>query len=326
MHRISGLTPGQERLYRHLLATGPSPIEALVATFGETLREDLYELTLRGLALDDPPVARRPSTALGRMLAHQEAELRGIQEYVADLDRIYDNGHTTPEGNAVQVLASREAVQEWYEQIYAAAEIEVMQLITYPFLALGDPVNTGTSAEKEPDHPAKCRIICEWRVFESNHALRGLNHSISRGCEIRLADRLPHKLLIGDGRLAMTPRFPREHPVLQQMLLVHPGTLLDFLVTAFEAEWERATPIHADPSRFAGTGEALDADEMVILDMLSRGAHVDRVGTALGVHTRTVNRRLDELKRRAGVTTLYQLGAYAARHWMGGASAGSEDS
>jgi DNA-binding NarL/FixJ family response regulator len=74
--------------------------------------------------------------------------------------------------------------------------------------------------------------------------------------------------------------------------------------------------MHADPSRVAAEGDELDADEMVILDMLSRGTHVERIASAIGVHTRTVNRRLDELKRRAGVTTLFQLGAYAARHWV----------
>ncbi|WP_433355504.1 hypothetical protein ACQP25_16920 [Microtetraspora malaysiensis] len=325
VHRISGLTPDQERLYRHMLATGPSPVETLVAAFSERVRGDLYELTLRGLALGDPPVARRPSIALKGVLAHQEEELRGIHQYVADLDRLYDNGHATPEGDALEVLTSREAVQHWYEQIHATAELEVMQLITHPFLVLSAPAATGASADPEPGHPAKCRVICEWRVFESNHALRGLNHSVSRGCEVRLADRLPHKLLIGDRRLAMTPRFPREHQETRQMLLIHPGTLLDFLVKAFEAEWERATPIHADPSRFAEECGDMDSAEMVIVEMLSRGLHVDRIAHALSVHTRTVNRRLDELKRRAGVTTLFQLGAYAAQYWMRGTSSGSED-
>ncbi|WP_425568255.1 hypothetical protein [Nonomuraea rubra] len=52
------------------------------------------------------------------------------------------------------------------------------------------------------------------------------------------------------------------------------------------------------------------------MEMLVGGAHVDRIASALGVHPRTVNRRLEDLKRKANATTLFQLGAYASRHWL----------
>ncbi|GAA5046241.1 DNA-binding CsgD family transcriptional regulator [Thermocatellispora tengchongensis] len=321
-HRIAGLSLRQERLYRHLLATGPTSVHTLQERFGDDVHDDLYELTVRGLVHGTPLMARRPSIAMNGVLTEQEAELRRVRSYVEELDRLYDNAHHPAGGDVITVLTHREQVQHWYEDLNATAEHEIMQLITAPFLALSPPEKTGASGGPDRvNHPAKCRVICEWKVFQSQSAIKGLHHSLDRGCEIRLADRLPHKLLIGDRRMAITPRYARDHDVhpqghdVSQMLLVHPGNLLDFLVQVFEAEWERALPLQPDPGRFTGTG-VLDADEMVIVEMLAAGAHVERIASALGVHPRTVNRRLDELKRKAGVTTLYQLGAHASRHWM----------
>ncbi|WP_424533700.1 helix-turn-helix transcriptional regulator [Sphaerisporangium viridialbum] len=315
-NRISALSDEQERLYRYLLLnSGPIGREQLVKRFGDDVEASLDELRMLGLVLGDPPVARRPSVALHGVLMRQEAELRETQMHVGELDRLYDASHHPPEGDAVNVLATLSSIQHWYEMVHTSAEQELMQLITHPFLPLSDPKGPAMSADTNDDHPAKCRIIYEWKVFESNAAVAGLQHSVERGCEIRVADRLPHKLLIGDRALAMTPRYPRGHPDNRQMLLVHPGTLLDFLLAAFEAEWERAVPLQMDPGRFSDGGD-LDADEMLILEMLARGAHVERIATASKVHKRTVNRRLDELKKRAQVETLFQLGAYAARHWL----------
>ncbi|MEU7891747.1 helix-turn-helix domain-containing protein [Nonomuraea sp. NPDC049152] len=315
MHWIPGLSPEQERLYRHLLAAGPTSIQHLEDQFGYQLDDDLYELTVRGLVNGNPVVARRPSIAMNGVLTAQEAELRRVQSYVDELERIYESADHPAGGDPVTVLTSREQVQHWYETLNATAENEIMQLVTHPFLALKRAKRTGESAGPDRvNHPAKCRVICEWRVFQSESAIDGLQHSVDRGCEIRLADRLPHKLLIGDLHMALTPRYPRGHEV-NQMLLVHPGTLMDFLVQVFETEWDRALPIQPDPGRFALSG-GLDDDEMLIVELLAGGAHVERIASVLKVHARTVNRHLDKLKRKAGVTTLYQLGAYASRHWM----------
>lgn len=314
-HRIPGLSSEQERLYRHLLATGPASINELEDQFGDQIHDDLYELTLRGIVHGNPPMARRPSIAMNGVLAAQASELRRVRAYVEELERIYENAHHPADGDPITVLTSREQVRDWYETLNATAENEIMQLVAHPFLELKRPDQTGESASQDrANHPAKCRVIFEWQVFQSQSAIDGLHHSIERGCDVRLADRLPHKLLIGDRRMALTPRYPRDHKV-NQMLLVHPGTLLDFLVQVFESEWERALPIQPDPGRFSGA-DGLDADEMMIVEMLAAGTHVDRIASALKVHVRTVNRHLDKLKRKAGATTLYQLGAYASRHWM----------
>lgn len=314
-YRIAGLSFDQERLYRHLLSTGPTSLSMLERQFGGQVQDDLYELTVRGLVHGNPLVARRPSIAMNGVLTEQEAEFRRVQSYVEELDRIYEHAHQLADGDPVTVLTHREQVQHWYETLHATAETEIMQLITHPFLALNLPEQSGASASQDRvNHPAKCRVIYEWKVFQSKSAIEGMKHSLDRGCEIRLADTLPHKLLIGDRRMALTPRYPRDHEV-SHMLLVHPGTLMDFLVHVFETEWERALPIYPDPKRFTNAG-GLDADEMVIVEMLMGGANVDRIASALGVHSRTVHRRLEELKRKAEITTLYQLGAYASRHWL----------
>ncbi|MEV1005200.1 hypothetical protein [Nonomuraea sp. NPDC050202] len=314
-HRIAGLSLEQERLYRHLLATGPTSIHVLEGQFGREVYASLYELTVRGLVHGNPLMARRPSVAMNGVLLAQAAELQRIQSYVEELDHIYETGHPPEGGDAVTSLVSREQIQHWFETLTVTAEHEIQQFITHPFLPLAPSGRTDSNSRSDlVNHPAKCRVIVEWKTFQSQPAISGLHHSLDRGCEIRLADRLPHKLLIGDRRMAMTPRYPPDHTV-RQMLLVHPGTLVDFLVEVFETEWERALPLTPDPAKFSGLGK-LEPSEMVIVEMLVGGAHVDRIASALGVHPRTVNRRLEDLKRKANATTLFQLGAYASRHWL----------
>ncbi|MFI6497123.1 hypothetical protein [Nonomuraea typhae] len=314
-HQIAGLSLEQERLYRHLLATGPASIGELAEQFGEQVHDDLYELTVRGLAHGNPPMARRPSLAMNGVLAAHEAELRRVQSYMDELDRIYDNAHHPDGGDVISVLPSREQVLHWYETLNATAEHEIMQLVTHPFLGLKSPERTGETANKDlVNHPAKCRVIFEWKAFQSQSAINGMHHSLDRGCEIRLADALPHKLLIGDRRMALTPRHPRDRER-SPMLLVYPGALVDFLVHVFETEWERALPLRPDPGQFS-SASGLDVDEMAVLEMLVGGTPVERIATVLSVHTRTVNRRLDGIKRKAGATTLFQLGVYASRHWL----------
>ncbi|WP_433426249.1 helix-turn-helix transcriptional regulator (plasmid) [Microtetraspora malaysiensis] len=310
MRQVLGLSDKQELLYRHLLLSGYTSRDDLTALFGEDAELDLRELRSRGLIHSDPPVARRPSAALQRDLLHSETRFRALHAAVEELDELYRDSHP------VEVLSSLTRIQWQFEEIHATARQEVMQLVTHPFIALSDPDGPAMSADADEDHPAKCRIVYEREVFDNAVAVAGLAHSAGRGCEIRLAERLPHKLLIGDRMVAMTPRYPRGHHDGSQMLLVHPGTLLDFLVAVFEAEWERAMPLQTDPGWFTEVGRSeLDADERLIVEMLSRGVNVERIAAALRVHKRTVDRRVEDLKRRAGVTTLFQLGGYAARNW-----------
>ncbi|MER6171304.1 hypothetical protein [Streptosporangium sp. NPDC001681] len=282
----------------------------------DSVHDDLWALRERGLIHSDPPVARRPSRALQGDLLERESRLRELIAYVDELDELYDASNSPPDGNPVEVLVTLDRIQQYFEHIHATARHEVMQLVTHPFLPLSPVSSPAMSADADEDHPAKCRVIYEKRVFDNAAAVAGLTHSVERGCEVRLADRLPHKLLIGDRKLAMTPRYPRGHPDSRPMLLIHPGTMMDFLIMAFETEWERALPLQTDPGQFTENGRDLDTNEMLIVEMLSGGAHVDRIASALKVHKRTVERKVDGLKQRAGAETLFQLGTYAGRHWL----------
>ncbi|MFI6889148.1 hypothetical protein [Streptosporangium canum] len=316
VHRIPGLSERQERLYWHLLTVGFTTRDDLRKRFGGQADDDLGELQGRGLVHSDPPVARRPSMALQGVLLERETSFRAFAAYVEELDELYSTTNRPADGEPVEVLTSLNRIQHYFEEIHAVARQEVMQLVTHPFMPLSPVGSPAMSADADDDHPAKCRVIYEKRVFDNPAAIDGLTHSVERGCEIRLADRLPHKLLIGDRTLAMTPRYPRGHPDSRQMLLIHPGTMMDFLVAAFETEWERALPLQTDPGQFTENGRDLDDNEKLVVEMLAGGAPVERIATALRVHKRTAERRVDELKKRAGVATLFQLGSYAARNWL----------
>jgi DNA-binding NarL/FixJ family response regulator len=135
-------------------------------------------------------------------------------------------------------------------------------------------------------------------VFQDPDALEELRYSLTAGCDIRMIDRLPHKLLISDRRQAMMPHTAGE---VLPVLTVQPGTLMDALVEVFEAYWRQALPV-SSAWRNNGSDEGRPTEqEITILRHLTRGATEGAIATTLSISKRTVTRRVQSLMDRAGV-------------------------
>ena len=96
-------------------------------------------------------------------------------------------------------------------------------------------------------------------------------------------------------------------------LLVHPGGLLDLLISVFDEYWANATDFLSD----SAGADSLDIVDRDLLKLLLLGLTDAAVGSQLGISVRTVQRRIADLLGQAGVTTRVQLGAEAVRRgWV----------
>ncbi|MFI6179756.1 LuxR C-terminal-related transcriptional regulator [Nonomuraea sp. NPDC051191] len=305
MYQIFGLDDDAEALYRLLLREGPlradsfalNPAEGAII---ERLRDD-------GLIYgEDVLTAARPGLALkGRLLERQRA-INAAEALMSEYEALYQsNSRHYSDGVPVEVLTDPAHIRRTFSHIEGSARSELLSFVTAPF-----QVVTGDRHVVDPsDHP-RCRILVEEEAFTDEAAVAAAQHSADSGCEVRVIDRLPFKLIIGDRRQALVPQAPGET---MPVLLVHAGTVLDALVATFDVFWERALP-RRTAWRNNGTDDTRPTQqEITILRHLARGATEQQIATTLTISKRTVIRRIQQLMDRAGVDTRFQLALHAAR-------------
>ncbi|MGW6499398.1 LuxR C-terminal-related transcriptional regulator [Nonomuraea angiospora] len=308
MHRILGIDVHEEDLYRFLVASGPvSPADHELDGRGDVLDR----LRDKGMVYgDDLVYAADPQLALQVPMLEHRQDLARAERKLAELQSLFrDNTRLRRKDNPVDVMDDLDLVRQSFTRLHDLAEEEVLSFLTVPYRVVANPDGI------DNPHSARCRIIAEKEVFQDPVALEGLRYSQAAGCDIRMIDRLPHKLLISDRRQAMVPHIAGESvPV----LTVQPGTLMDALVEVFETYWRQALPV-SSAWRNNGSDKGRPTEqEITVLRHLTRGATEGAIATTLGISKRTVIRRVQSLMDRAGVDTRLQLGVYAVRNgWLG---------
>ncbi|MFG2076915.1 helix-turn-helix transcriptional regulator [Nonomuraea maritima] len=302
MHQILGLDEDAEALYRLLLTEGPSHVDSL----SRNLADAAQQLRADGLIYGEGLLtAARPELALKRRLVEGQRAMAAAEARMAELEMLYEaNSHLHRGQAAVDVLTDLDHVRKTFGHIEQTARRELLSFATAPFRVV-----TGEQDLPDQDHP-RCRILMEEEVFADKEAVDAAERAHQWGCEIRVIDRLPFKLIIGDRDRALVPQHAdRDLPV----LLVHPSTVMDALLATFELFWERALPRRTAWRNNGTDQERPTEQEITIVRHLARGATEQQIATALGISKRTVIRRIQQLMDRAEVSTRFQLGLHAAR-------------
>lgn len=310
---VFGLSTEEKRHYQHILTYGPLSLEELTERFGIDARHTVQRLRERGLLREgDHLTAIRPSLVLQGRLLEQRQSLAAAELQLSKLDEIYEtSSHRHVIINPVEVIADEAQLVVTFGKIYELAQREIRHLITAPFVFTTGP----DSIDRALCGNRRCRIIAEERVFDDPGIKKELVTSHQKGCEIRMANRLPHKLLIGDRRMALVPYLPGGGQT--SALVVQAGTLLDSLVAMFEAEWDRALPLTSPWRDVPETQDRLSKEQVTILRLMVRGVTDATIAKGLGVSERTVTRRIETLQKRAGVRNRFQLGWFAQREgWI----------
>ncbi|POM23042.1 Transcriptional regulatory protein DegU [Actinomadura rubteroloni] len=150
-----------------------------------------------------------------------------------------------------------------------------------------------------------------------------LDQYLAVGEQARSLPDVRMKMLIADREYAVIPTsFTSDDAATR--LLIRPSPLLDALLLAFEALWERATPLGTAAAHAPGgdgtSGGARNqptSRDLAILRLLASGAKDRTIARALGITERTVQRRIAEILRLLNASTRFQAGVQAIqRGWL----------
>ncbi|MEW2555630.1 helix-turn-helix domain-containing protein [Streptomyces zhihengii] len=320
-----GLDERQEIAYRALVALGAAEIADLAHRLAlpepETERA-LRRLEQQGLAAQSSArtgrwVAAPPGVALGALLTQQRHELERAELAAALLAEEYRAESAEPAvHDLVEVVTGASAVTHRFVQLQLGAVDEVCALVTGKPIAVSGMDNE--AEEKAAGRGVTYRVVVEREVLTMPDGITELTAALGRDEQVRVADRVPTKLVVADGSLAMVPLTGRgAEPA---ALVVHASGLLESLMGLFEAVWREALPLRLSAggdSVAEDAGAVPDATDLQILSLLLAGMTDASVAKQLDLGLRTVQRRVKGLMELTGVTTRLQLGWHAyARSWV----------
>ncbi|WP_399931641.1 helix-turn-helix domain-containing protein [Streptomyces kanamyceticus] len=320
-----GLDETHEAAYRALVSVGAADVSDLARrlALGEPETERaLRRLERHGLAAQASGragrwVAAPPGVALGALLAQQRHELEKAELAAALLAEEYRAQAAEPAvHDLVEVVTGAAAVSQRFLQLQLGASAEVCALVTGSPVAVTGMENS--AEEQAAGRGVRYRVVVERAVLDLPTGLVELSTAIGRDEQVRVVDRVPTKLVIADGTLAMVPLTSRTAE--PAALVVHASGLLESLTGLFEAVWREALPLRLGEDRGTvreDTPEGPDGTDLEILSLLLAGLTDASVAKQLDLGLRTVQRRVKRLMELTGVTTRLQLGWHAyERGWV----------
>ncbi|MFF3613194.1 winged helix-turn-helix transcriptional regulator [Streptomyces sp. NPDC002580] len=318
-----GLDKVHESAYRALVSVGAAEVPDLARrlTLGEYETERaLRRLERHGLAAQSSArpgrwVAAPPGVALGALLTQQRHELEKAELTAAMLAEEYRGAATEPAvHDLVEVVIGAAAVSQRFLQLQLGATEEVCGLVTGNPVAVSGPDND--AEERAVDRGVTYRVVVERSVLDLPGGITELSAALGRDEQVRVVDRVPTKLMIADGTLAMVPLTSRTAE--PAALVVHASGLLELLSGLFQSVWRDALPLRLG-SRGVQEQEpdGPDGTDLEILSLLLAGLTDASVAKQLDLGLRTVQRRVKRLMELTGVTTRLQLGWHAyERGWV----------
>ena len=316
-----GLEDTHEAAYRALVSVGAADVADLARrlargerdTEGALRRPEQHGLAARSPARPGRWVAAPPGVALGALLTRQRHELGRAELAAALLAEEYRAAAEPPVHDLVEVVTGAAAVDQRVLQLRLGANDEVCALVTdNPVVVPG----VGNDAEEQATgRGVRYRVVVERSVLDQPSGVTGLTATLGRD-EVRVADRVPAKLVVADGSLALVPL--TAHSSEPAALVVHAGGLLELLSGLFESVWRDALPLRLGASGVREHGpQQPDDTDLEILSLLLAGLTDASVAKQLDLGLRTVQRRVKHLMELTGVTTRLQLGWHAyERDWV----------
>ncbi|QEV20997.1 helix-turn-helix transcriptional regulator [Streptomyces alboniger] len=320
-----GLDETHESAYRALVSVGAADVPDLARRLGlgepETERA-LRRLERHGLAAQASGragrwVAAPPGVALGALLTQRWHELEKAELAASLLAGEYRAQAAEPTvHDLVEVVTGAGAVSQRFLQLQLGASEEVCALVTGGPLAVTGMEHS--AGKRAAGRGVGYRVVVERAVLDLPTGLVELSTAIGRDERVRVVDRVPTKLVIADGSLAMVPLTSRTAE--PGALVVHASGLLASLTGLFEAVWREALPLRlgeGDGTAREEAPEGPDGTDLEILSLLLAGLTDASVAKQLDLGLRTVQRRVKRLMELTGVTTRLQLGWHAyERDWV----------
>ncbi|TYB48132.1 hypothetical protein FXF69_02595 [Actinomadura chibensis] len=212
----------------------------------------------------------------------------------------------------VEIIDGLDAVSQRWEQVQRGAVKQIKAIDKPPYA-----VDPGVPNEIERERLAngiEYRVIYTPEALAIPERLEMARHDCGIGERARILENPPTKLVIVDDELALMPLRGDEPGV---TALIRPSTLLDILISVFNACWEQATPLHADDdSGPQDVWPRLSDVDRHLLTLLAAGLKDEAVARHTGMGARTVSRHVARLLRTLNARTRFQAGVHAARRGL----------
>jgi sugar-specific transcriptional regulator TrmB len=322
---ILGLDGLAESVYRAMLANPEADPDALAAKLGVSgvqVREALERLVTLSLVAERTPgrvyVPINPDVALDALLSLEQAELsrreRQLLEARAELSKLVRNsqqGRAAPP-REVRRIDGRERVLEVLTELFARCYQEALNVLP------GPPVRADRLADAAPGDLAILQRGVSFRTLYTREQLADepmLNYMRMmrrHGAEVRVADTLPHRLVIFDRTISFLPVDPRR-PALGALVVREPAITAN-LVMLFESLWSGAQELEEAVTAAAPGASELDRS---VLMLMSSGVKDEAAARQLGISDRTYRRHVADILIRLGASSRFQAGVEAVRRgWL----------
>ncbi len=328
---ILGISEEEERAYSWLLehsgATVLEIAQALATTVGKA-RRLLDSIEAKGLTTHAPERPRRyipasPNIAVEALILQRQKDLQRARDTIQALqEQAAAARQTGGQEQMVELITSREAERQTFDQMQRTAQHEVITLTRLPVVLsrLDIPYEQDHRMQSEAQcRGVRCRSIVDSDFLALPHAVARVRNDMKAGEQVRVISHLPFKLVIVDRRIGIIPLVLKKSPN-YIVLLVRASPLLDALYALFEMFWERAAPISFSRCDALEVGDSLSQLPEATGDLISlmaTGLNDKKIADELRISQRTLERRIAKLMQKLGTRTRFQTGWLAALRLSG---------
>lgn len=326
---LLGIDSLGESIYGFVLREGGAGSESVASAFGIPAESATTRLdALRGMGLiarlsgeSGTYAAVDPRFSLRALTDRHSDGIARIRARVPALADHFDRARTAaPDHLETQLLSNPDDVAAWYARLQHQATQEFMAFDRPPYVsAAANPLETVVL-----DRGVTWRAIYAAASFETEGSWEEAQMLASRGEQARVAPDLPVKLAIADRSVALVSL--TLDPTRREAVVTESPSLVKALCDLFEFYWASAIPVPSDATDAPGSSEpgsrpsamrAATREERVLLTLIAAGLKDDVIARQLGMSSRTLRRRSQDLMTELGAANRFQAGVQAARRgWV----------
>jgi DNA-binding CsgD family transcriptional regulator len=265
-------------------------------------------------------VAVSPLAAMQQLMYREQDILRQRQQFLHQSADIFSlilstyggsPDHAYAEHANVEQLTDLPAVRRRLQELAMSAKDQVLSF---------SPAATNPAAARLASRPldlaALARGVQMQTIYTDTIALDPdwltyAQEMVDAGAEVRLAAKLPMRMIVIDSTAAIVPRNPNND--VDGAFIIRQETFVLGLLALFECYWNLGRPL---PSAVEDLVDCSSV-ELAVVRLLATGAKDDAVARQLGTSVRTVRRVVRTLMTRAKVNSRYAFGVFVAGHeWL----------
>ncbi|MEU6860677.1 helix-turn-helix transcriptional regulator [Glycomyces sp. NPDC046736] len=252
-----------------------------------------------------------PEVGLASLLARQQAEVATMQHQLEEgrmaMTRMLSKyGAKAPGESGVEQVIGLKAIRTRIAELAASCVEE--QLILAPVGKLSEETFEEAQAVDEDvlKRGVRMKSVYLDAVRNDPFTMEALNWEIDAGGEVRTAPSLPLRMIVFDRERAIIPMDDLDCEI--GALILGNRVIIQAMVALFINIWADAQPL---TRRRPYRSEPLTAQEQHVLKLWAQGHTDASAARQMKVSHRTIRRLSEDLTKRLGARSRFQLGALA---------------